>query len=623
MFMKYIVSYTSIFPSLFPLLFPLFSNIPSSGFWDIIMKDSKSLRNLKHEQLPKELLPNNIRVLSKYAFGILDGDVWRIDLEKVKSNIDSLFKSSDELNNSNFDEISENWYEYFGNRFKDKKETYDHLIILLLNPYKETINELFKDPVNEFRDKQGQATGNNKNNKFGNRQGIWKYDIDYFNENDRIIKRLELQVLKKNNNNEYLICKRVENIKQLSYSREVKGTIKIFNHSDIILKTELGLFIYHFNEITNSISLIYFYHIHNKFPIKPEIFSESTLPLPNYNSFKLCDEWASFIKDNKECLFIYGVELLTYAIKEHKLDLVDEIYNKCLNYFKEDSGNNRMFLSIITSTMPLLNEYYPEYILRYSLETTMIIDSAFYRKEYQNINLHLHSFRCCFKITDITQSIWWLNYCCAIMKDYEADDNKEKNFKLRSIHFLIILFLLPILSIYLVICYVLLKLHIINDWYKRFGFPNLYFFLGEFFSNIMPTQKTPTIVFMNPYIKFVNYPKDYNWFLELIWPQPSPFVKTINRNIYSNWNGEVLVSFKWNTYGKYYYAMIWIGFLALLGCFSVPATVTDIDENVRNRLLIATIILGFIHLSFEVRQILYDPVKWIRDFWNIFGKYNT
>jgi hypothetical protein len=43
--------------------------------------------------------------------------------------------------------------------------------------------------------------------------------------------------------------------------------------------------------------------------------------------------------------------------------------------------------------MPLLNDYYPEYILRYSLETAMIIDSSSYSIEYQNNNLHLFSFQ--------------------------------------------------------------------------------------------------------------------------------------------------------------------------------------------------------------------------------------
>ncbi|RIA94897.1 hypothetical protein C1645_803303 [Glomus cerebriforme] len=95
------------------------------------------------------------------------------------------------------------------------------------------------------------------------------------------------------------------------------------------------------------------------------------LPLPNYTSFKLCDKWNLDIIDNKESLLKYGVVLLSFAIKEHKLDLIEIIYNKCITHFKEDLKNNRMFLSIITTTIPLFNEYYPEYILKYSLETNM------------------------------------------------------------------------------------------------------------------------------------------------------------------------------------------------------------------------------------------------------------
>ncbi|POG77144.1 hypothetical protein GLOIN_2v822482 [Rhizophagus irregularis DAOM 181602=DAOM 197198] len=126
--------------------------------------------------------------------------------------------------------------------------------------------------------------------------------------------------------------------------------------------------------------------------------------------------------------------------------------------------------------------------------------------------------------------------------------------------------------------------------------------------------------FMNPYIKFVNYPQNYNWFLELIMPHYSPFVKTISRDIYKTWSGETLINFKWNKYGKYYYSIIWIGFMFLLGCFTAAATIPQqyINDDIQKQLLIASIILGFIHLSFEIRQIIYDPIKWISDIWNIF-----
>ncbi|GBC31908.2 hypothetical protein GLOIN_2v936047 [Rhizophagus irregularis DAOM 181602=DAOM 197198] len=126
---------------------------------------------------------------------------------------------------------------------------------------------------------------------------------------------------------------------------------------------------------------------------------------------------------------------------------------------------------------------------------------------------------------------------------------------------------------------------------------------------------------MIPYINFVNYSKDYNWFIELIRPQPSLFTETINRNIYKTWNGEALINFKWNTYGKYYYAMIWILFMTLLGCFTAAATIPNqyINEEVRQRLFIASIILGSIHLIFEIRQFFYNITnKWFYNFWNIF-----
>ncbi|GBB88609.1 hypothetical protein RclHR1_15180002 [Rhizophagus clarus] len=93
-----------------------------------------------------------------------------------------------------------------------------------------------------------------------------------------------------------------------------------------------------------------------------------------------------------------------------------------------------------------------------------------------------------------------------------------------------------------------------------------------------------------------------------------------NADIYKTWNGEALINFKWNIYGKYYYIMIWIGFIALLGCFTAAATIPQeyIDDHTQKQLLIALIILGFIHLSFEVHQMIYDFNKWIHDFWKIF-----
>ena len=178
--------------------------------------------------------------------------------------------------------------------------------------------------------------------------------------------------------------------------------------------------------------------------------------------------------------------------------------------------------------------------------------------------------------------------------------------------------------------YILSKFHFINDIYQCdalsiiyfYIYFNLIYFFDIVFFAFSKQKSSSVITFMIPYIKFVNYPKDYYWLLDWIKPKPSPFVETVHcKEIYKTWNGEALINFKWNTYGKYYYALIWIGFIAFLGCFTVVATLPQeyLTEEKKEILLNASIILGFIHLSFEIRQIIYSPIKWINDFWNYLG----
>ncbi|RIA80178.1 hypothetical protein C1645_839167 [Glomus cerebriforme] len=54
--------------------------------------------------------------------------------------------------------------------------------------------------------------------------------------------------------------------------------------------------------------------------------------------------------------------------------------------------------------------------------------------------------------------------------------------------------------------------------------------------------------------------------------------------------------------------------MALFECFTAAATISQqyIYEDTRNQLFIASIILGFIHLSFEILQFIYDPIKWFK-----------
>ncbi|PKY61419.1 hypothetical protein RhiirA4_486365 [Rhizophagus irregularis] len=398
------------------------------------------------------------------------------------------------------------------NKVNNKIVEYDdfkYLNVHSFNPYMDIMSALFD--VNPYMDSV-TALFDDRNKK-----QIKLLTGNLINWSIRVNNgKINLEVLNKHSTT---IGSRIENYpyyhyKTYNYSNNYKDhkliASSLFNNNDIVMLTTFGILIYTFSENNKSITLNYFYVMKftkdyhdftGRMNVKKilqrykKIFSKSTLPLPNYDSFRL-DGWVSDDNDN------------------YLLFLIPII--QCL---------------IIVSTLPL---YFATY-------------------------------------------------------------------------------------------YILSKYNFINDIYVSADMFSIYYFYTGLYFKIFKENITtpPMITFMIPYINFVNYSKDYNWFLELIRPQSSPFTETVNRNIYKTWNGEALINFKWNAYGKYYYAMIWILFIALLGCFTTAATIPQqyINDEVRQQLFIASIILGFIHLILEIRQFFYKITKWFKNFWNIFGKY--
>ncbi|PKY51141.1 hypothetical protein RhiirA4_496374 [Rhizophagus irregularis] len=437
---------------------------------------------------------------------------------------------------------------------------------------------------------------------------------------------------------------------------------ELLNSNEIVILTNIGIFIFHLNLKLNKslslneklISLKHFYYIY-----QPEQSIKSLChvhyfhttnyldsKIINYRAFigwssyvkrkeftKYCGPtslmlthgWASYVKDNGEDFLKYGAALLMFAIELNDLELIDGIYKKCLKLFSQNLEKNKAFLSIITTSMPLLNDFYPEYIEKYSSDTNMIIDSLNYKIEYLG-NSHLHPFSD-IEIVDLSPSIYWLDYA------YNLDKLQHKH-KIFYVALLIIQLLIYFLTfpISFPIFYILNYFHVINeihtDGSSFFHYRSYYFISKKIKENklrfqIFPGKPKPTITFLVPYIKFVNYPQNYNWLMEFfIRPKPNPFVKTINRAIYETWGGEAMINFKWEKYGRYYYAIIWIIFAALLGCFTAATTLSEdyISEKDRKILYISSIFLGIIHLIIELRQFIFDPIAWISDPWNYFGK---
>ncbi|CAJ0846735.1 13542_t:CDS:2 [Entrophospora sp. SA101] len=60
--------------------------------------------------------------------------------------------------------------------------------------------------------------------------------------------------------------------------------------------------------------------------------------------------------------------------------------------------------------------------------------------------------------------------------------------------------------------------------------------------------------------------------------------------------------------------------MVFLSCFVFATSISPekLSDEKRNSLLIATIVLGVIHLTVEVRQFIWKPLKYITDFWNYF-----
>ncbi|PKC57247.1 hypothetical protein RhiirA1_472791 [Rhizophagus irregularis] len=223
---------------------------------------------------------------TKFVFGILNGRVWKSKFEEKMSKT-KVIECDD-----------------------DYRKTYK-----LLNDYlyMNTVFTLFQNAKHENKTKLIESIEN-----------LIKWKI--YADDDK----MELEVFKKIDTEWELISTRTENH---PYKYPYLIASSLFNN-DIVILTTFGILIYTFSEKDKTIFLNYFYfmdfeitkYTYSKFNqfitllnfLSYKIsFSQSTLPLPNWNSFRL-DGWVSVVINNKSSLLKYGVELLEFAIREHK-----------------------------------------------------------------------------------------------------------------------------------------------------------------------------------------------------------------------------------------------------------------------------------------------------------------
>ncbi|KAF0447038.1 transient receptor potential cation channel subfamily a member 1-like [Gigaspora margarita] len=123
---------------------------------------------------------------------------------------------------------------------------------------------------------------------------------------------------------------------------------------------------------------------------------------------------------------------------------------------------------------------------------------------------------------------------------------------------------------------------------------------------------------MFPFPNFATYDEDEDdsFLKKLFRPRFSHFINIDNKTFYDTWNGEALINFKWNTFGRKYYLAILMVYLVFSGSFIIVATLSnDISWPCQKILLIITITLGFWYLFVEIRDINCS----YKDYFEVYG----
>uniref|UniRef100_U9TW85 Uncharacterized protein n=1 Tax=Rhizophagus irregularis (strain DAOM 181602 / DAOM 197198 / MUCL 43194) TaxID=747089 RepID=U9TW85_RHIID len=131
------------------------------------------------------------------------------------------------------------------------------------------------------------------------------------------------------------------------------------------------------------------------------------------------------------------------------------------------------------------------------------------------------------------------------------------------------------------------------------------------------SKKRSAIKLYIPLPQFASYNTNYNPVKEFfLGPEKNEFLKLKDSHFYSDWNGEALLNFKWKKFGRFYYYINWLVYIAFLITFSLA-----IHGNFQKVFFIISAILGFFQLLFfEVRQFLWNMKKYFFSIWNWFGK---
>ncbi|CAG8504423.1 15520_t:CDS:2 [Acaulospora colombiana] len=355
--------------------------------------------------------------------------------------------------------------------------------------------------------------------------------------------------------------------------------IQLTEKEDLLIVTRSGIFIWTVDS-EDDIQLRHFWKPAHKKSDEKIFFHELT---PNYYAlvtkkldYKIQSD-SELVKDFRD-LFktgLHGKYIMGELLNSNKTELIEKMLDSLVQFTIEDGEiSNIQLLSIVAEYFVQLSQNYPDIINKFLAQVAFFVpgdNPPFEIVEHDSTSKHRQHFGEYINLSSVNP----LNRLTLFMRKT-----------------------------------VFTRLVLASS--KRF----LAFFTNTIFQ---VEEKKSTIKLVFPLPGLTCYPSEYVTLKELLAPQVNSFTEYDKLDLYRWWNGEALLDFKWNTYGRKYYLFIWFIYTIFLVCFVMAVTLsTQMSWSTLRNLFVATIVLGSWHLIFEIRQLFFDKKKYISSPWNYF-----
>ncbi|CAI2175250.1 8941_t:CDS:2 [Funneliformis geosporum] len=340
---------------------------------------------------------------------------------------------------------------------------------------------------------------------------------------------------------------------------------QILSNDDLVLLYGYGIYIFGFNETSNKIVPRYFY------PNTDEFLTRKTLPNPILKPLKLSSQnifdMINELLSSRKYFVEMSEEIIDNAIEREKSKWLDIYLNKLNNALIEDTTMNYRICGIFIKYLPILHLKFPNHYSRFIFIFSIIPNPRF--------NKPFFDFHANKKLVGYTEPVHAI----------QVYNSRESKF--------------------------IRRIGQVSKFFQK-GLYFIYSITGKY-------QRKRLISLVVPCLEFTKYNPDYNFWKELLLPpKDNPFVTFDDQTFYDSWNAEALINFKWNTFGRIYYNLLWGLFTMFLLTFGIGSTLSlyIMSDDTRNILLRISLILGSLLIFHEIRQFFWDPKRYILDSWN-------